>query len=81
MQLPACLKLIMGTEGVPKCQNTYFTFYTFLLQDKQNNILTSKLYKVTKSAISPQRKLESLWYLKIHNGSLLLAPAYHIYAK
>ena len=36
------------------------------MQDENKpNILTSKLYKGTKSATSPQRKLWSLWNFKL----------------
>ena len=43
-------------EGVPKSQNTHFTF-GYNSWWKNPNFLTSKLFKVTKSAISLQRKL------------------------
>ena len=45
--------------------NTYFTC-GYNSGGKTPNILTSWLYKVTKSAISPQRKLRSLWNSKAH---------------
>ena len=47
-------------KGVPKSQNNFFTFGHNSWW-KNPEVLFSKLYTVTKSWISPQQKLGSLW--------------------
>ena len=51
-------------EGVPKSQNNFFTFGHNSWW-KNPEVLFSKLYTVTKSWISPQQKLGSLWNFKL----------------
>ena len=58
-------------KGVPKSQNNFFTF-GYNSGWKNPNILTSKLYKVTKSVISPQRKLRSLWNFKLTTHQIFI---------
>ena len=51
-------------KGVPKSQNNFFTFGHNSWW-KNPEVLFSKLYTVTKSWISPQQKLGSLWNFKL----------------
>ena len=63
---PVCRSYVIKLDKWCKKKNRNFTFkIAFFWVLKNDNILSSKSYTVTKSEISPQRKLRSLRNLKL----------------